>query len=206
MMRAMRWLDRLARVLVAAVLGFLGLPWCVDLLVDAVRSHLHPPQDPWAVALGAAAGLVLAFFKRPNHLLHTALHEACHALLCLLTAVRIRKVEFSDSEGGAVVHDQADPFRGTLILIAPYTVPLVLAPVLIARMWVHQPGTAREVLSGLCAGLFITHVSGLVRNLAGNFWPPESDCAKVGRPLSLVLIAGVLLLLSTWALVILWER
>lgn len=206
MMRAMRWLDRLARVLVAAVLGFLGLPWCVDLLADAVRSHLHPPQDPWAVALGAAAGLVLAFFKRPNHLLHTALREACHALLCLLTAVRIRKVGFTGDEGWAVEYEPADPVRGTLILIAPYTVPLVLAPALIARMWVHQPGTAREVLSGLCAALFITHISGLVRNLAGNFWPPESDCAKVGRPLSLVLIAGVLLLLSTWALVILWER
>lgn len=206
MMRAMQWFDRLARMLVAAVLGFLGLPWCVDLLADAVRSHLHPPQDPWAVALGAAAGLVLALFKRPNHLLHTALHEASHALLCLLTAVRIRKVEFSDGAGGAVVHDQADPIRGTLILIAPYTVPLVLAPALVARMWVHQPGTAREVLSGLCAALFITHLSGVIRNLAGNFWPPESDCAKVGRPLALVLIAGVLLGVATWTLVILWER
>lgn len=202
----MRWLDRLLRLVVALALGFLGLPWCIDLLWTEVRAHQHLPQDPWAVAIGAAAGLALVFFRRPNHLLHTALHEAAHALLCLLTAVRIRKVEFSDGEGGAVVHDQADPLRGTLILIAPYTVPLVLAPALVARMWVHQPGTAREVLSGLCAGLFITHVSGLVRNLAGNFWGGESDCAKVGRPLALVLIAGVLLLVASWTLVILWER
>jgi hypothetical protein len=158
------------------------------------------------VGVGLAAGLALAVLRRHSHLLHTALHEANHALLCLLTAVRIRKVEFSDGQGGAVTYDQPDPLRGTLILIAPYTVPLVLAPALVARMWVHQPGTAREILSGLCAALFVTHLAGLVRNLAGNFWSNESDCAKVGRPLALVLVAGVLLLVSTWTLTVLWER
>lgn len=204
-----RVLHRLAivlRALIGLALGFLALPWCIDVLVEAVRRHAYLPQDPWAVILGLALGLVLILFKKPNLLLHTALHEASHAALCLMTGVRIRRVEFSDGKGGAVDFDRPDPIRATLIAIAPYTLPLLLAPALVARMWVHRPGPWRTALTALVAFLLVTHLAGLVRNLRGNFWGAESDLAKVGRLLALVLILGVLLLVLAWTITVLWER
>jgi hypothetical protein len=73
-------------------------------------------------------------------------------------------------------------------------------------MWVHQPGAGRVVLSGLCAFLFVTHLVGLWRNVATNFWGKDGDLAKAGRFLALVLILVALALVSVWTVDTLWSR
>jgi hypothetical protein len=168
--------------------------------------HWHLPQDPWAVVAGAALGVLILCVGRPNWLLHTLVHELCHAILCWLTGVKVRAFQISDGEGGFVKHAEPGPLRGLFILIAPYTLPLLLAPALVARMWLHEPGPWRVGLSALCAFLFVTHLVGLVRNVRNNFWGSDGDLARVGRFLSLVLIIGVLLLVCTWTLRTLWAR
>lgn len=199
-------LDAVVRFLIGALLGLAALPWCLDLLLDAVRAHQHAPQDPWSVAIGAALGLAMVLIGRPNWFVHTLIHELCHAILCWILFVRVRSFHISDGDGGFVKHDEPDVLRGTCILIAPYTLPLLLAPALLARMWYHDPDYLRLVLSGLCAFLFITHLVGLWRNVATNFWGSEGDLAKVGRFLALVLIVGLLMLVCAWTLTTLWSR
>ena len=200
----MRLIDLLVRNLLALVLGFFALPWCLQLLLTAIDQHQHWPRFPAATCAGAVLGLGLLFIRKPNLLLHTIIHEGCHALLCLLLFVRIRGLKATDGRGGEVEHDAADPVRSTLIAIAPYTVPLLLGPALLAR-WYWHTDLAGAILSGVVAFLYITHLQGLALNVRLNFWPPEADLAKVGRFLSLVLIAGVLLLLTTAVIEVLWQ-
>ena len=199
----MQWISALVRNLLGAILGFLALPWCVDLLIDTVRAHQYLPRFPAATISGAVLGIGLLFLRKPNLLLHTLVHEACHALACLLLFVRIRGVKATDGRGGELEHDHAGPLRTTLIAIAPYVVPLLLGPALLARMWWHNdiPGA---VLSGVVAFLYITHLQGLALNVRLNFWPEGADLPKVGRFLSLVLIAGCLLLITTAVIQVLW--
>jgi hypothetical protein len=194
------------RLVIGILLGLAALPWCVDLLFDTLRTHRHLPQDPWAVAIGAVLGLLVVFAGRPNWLVHTLIHELCHAVLCLILGVRVRSFQISDGEGGFVKHDQSDVLRGTVILIAPYTLPLLLAPVLLARMWYHEPSPVRIGLSGAVAFLFVTHLVGLWRNVVTNFWGAEGDLAKVGRFLALVIILAVLILVVVWTVGTLWSR
>lgn len=186
------------------VLGFFALPWCVSLLLSTCERHAYWPRYPLAVASGLAVGGLLMFLRRPNLLLHTFVHEACHALLCLLTFVKIRGMSFTDGRGGEVEHNQTDPVRTTLIAIAPYTVPLLLGPALLARMWWHGP-TAAIILSGVCAFLFVAHVQGLVLNIRLNFWGEKADLPRVGRFLALVLIIGTFLLLTAGTIEVLWQ-
>jgi hypothetical protein len=199
----MRWLAALIRNAIGVVLGFFALPWCLGLLLDTIHLHQHWPRFPAATATGFALGLGFWFLRKPNALIHTLVHEACHALLCLLLFVRIRGIRATDGRGGEVEHDQADPLRSTLIAIAPYTVPLLVGPALLARMyWSHDwPGA---ILSGVVAFLFLTHLQGLVLNIRINFWGSDADLPKVGRFLALVLIAGCLLLLTTAVIAVLW--
>ncbi len=196
-------LSTIIRIVLAALLGFFALPWCVDLLLDTIRLHQHWPRFPAATAAGAALGLGLLFLHRPNRLVHTLLHEGAHALLCLLLFVRIRGIRATDGRGGEVEHDAADPVRTTLIAIAPYTVPLLLGPALIARWW-WASGITGAVLSGVVAFLYITHVQGLVLNVRLNFWGEGADLPRVGRFLALVLIVGVLALLTAATISVLW--
>ncbi len=199
----MRWLSALFRNGLGLVLGFFALPWCVAVLLSAITHHQYWPRFPVAVIIGTGLGLGFLFLRRPNLLLHTLVHEACHALLCLLLFVRLRGIRATDGRGGEVEHDQADPLRTTLIAIAPYTLPLLLGPALLARMWWHE-GIAAMILAGLCAFLFITHLQGLALNIRLNFWGSDADLPKVGRFLALVLIAGVLLLLTAAVINVLW--
>lgn len=196
-------LSILVRNGLGLIAGFFALPWCLAELLATVERHQHWPRQPWAVGIGMGLGWALVFLRRPNWLFHTFVHEACHALLCLLTFVKIRGVRFTDGRGGMVEHDQADPVRTTLIAIAPYTVPLLLGPALLARWW-WPNGPAGELLSGLCACLFIAHVHGLAHNVRLNFWGKDADLPRVGRFLALVLIIGTLLLLTALTIEILW--
>lgn len=201
----MRWFSALIRNGLGLVLGFFALPWCLGVLLSAISLHEYWPRFPVAVIIGIGLGLGLGFLflRKPNLLLHTLVHEASHALLCLLLFVRLRGISATDGRGGEVQHDQADPLRTTLIAIAPYTVPLLLGPALLARLWWHE-GVAAMILSGLCAFLYITHLQGLALNIRLNFWGSDADLPKVGRFLALVLIAGVLLLLTAALINVLW--
>ena len=202
----MRVVSILIRFALGLVVGVLALPWCLDRLQEVIRQHQHWPQDPWAVGGGAVVGVLALFIGRPSWMLHTLIHELCHAILCWCTGVKVRSFQISDGDGGFVKHDEPGAVRGLFILIAPYTLPLLLAPALVARMWQHYPGSWRVGLSALCAVLFVTHVVGLVRNIRINFWPNDGDLAKVGRFLALVLISCTLILVTTWTIDVLWSR
>lgn len=199
----MAWLSVLIRNALAGLLGFFALPWCLDVLLTTIHQHQTWPRFPAAVAAGLTFGIGLIFWRRPNHLAHTLIHEGCHALLCLMLFVRIRGIAATDGRGGEVEHDQTDPLRSALIAIAPYTIPLLLGPALLARLWWHE-GWPGMVLSGLCAFLYVTHIQGLVLNVRNNFWASDADLPRVGRFLALVLIAGVMLLLTAGVIDVLW--
>jgi hypothetical protein len=198
------WISSLVRNGLGLVVGFFALPWCLGILLATIDRHWFWPRFPLAVGLGLGLGVLVMFLRRPNLLMHTFIHEACHALLCLLTFVKIRGMSFTDGRGGEVEHDQADPVRTTLIAIAPYIVPLLLGPALLARMWWKDP-TAMLILSGVCAFLFVSHVQGLVLNIRLNFWGDKADLPRVGRFLALVLIVGTLLLLTAATIEVLWQ-
>lgn len=197
-------LSSLIRNVLAALLGFFALPWCVDLLLDTTRLHRHWPLHPWAMAAGVVLAFAVILLRKPNWLVHTLIHEACHGLMCALLFVRVRGVRATDGRGGEVEHDAVDPVRSSLIAIAPYTVPFLLGPALIARWW-WRDGTAGQILSAVVAFLFISHLVGLAYNIRFNFWGDGADLPKVGRFLALVLIACVLLLLTTATIHVLWS-
>lgn len=195
---------------VAIPLAVLGLPWCWQVLVHQWSTRIAGSSDPWpdhaqAVVIGTVLGVALAWWKRPNWFVHTAIHELCHLLACLLLLVRPRKFTVSDGSGGAVEYDApSDPFRGVIIAIAPYTLPLVLVLALLARRFVPVAGPWEAIASGVAAFAFIHHLQGLYHNIRLNFWGKDSDLVKTGRPLSAVLIAGVLLLVTAWTIHELW--
>lgn len=184
----------LLKTLIAVLLAFSLLPFSFWLMWEAWsgRSGILPSQDPWWLVGGLAVGILLVLWRRPNALIHTTIHELCHALFCLLLGVRVTSFRVSDGSGGAVGHEQVDPLRGTLISIAPYTLPLLLAIGLLLHWWIASPW-----LSALVGFLYIHHLHALYYNITLNFWGKQSDLAKVGRPLSAVLISSALFL-STW--------
>lgn len=161
------------------------------------------PTFPQATAVGAGIGLALILWRKPNRLIHTLIHEVCHAILCLLLLVPVRGFQASDGQGGQVIHDKTDPLRTILICLAPYTLPLLLAPALIANHWIDEPQQA-SILAGIIAFLYLHHVQGLVRNVRLNFWGKQADLTKAGKVLSLVAIPTVLLLVTDWTLRVLW--
>jgi Peptidase M50B-like len=199
----MRWLFALIRNAIGVVLGFFALPWCLGLLLDTIRLHQHWPRFPAATATGFAFGIGFWFIRKPNLMNHTMLHEFSHYLLCKILRVRVSSFNATDGNGGGVQFDNTDPLRSTLIHIAPYTVPLLVGPALLARTyWSH--GWTGAILSGVVAFLFLTHLQGLILNIRINFWGADADLPKVGRFLALVLIAGCLLLLTTAVVAVLW--
>lgn len=197
--------------LAAAIpLAVFGLPWCWQMLARQWSTRIAGadyalPEHHLAIAIGLVLGVGLALWKRPNWFLHTTIHEACHALLCLALFVRIRGFATSDGQGGAVTYDAPrDPLRGILIGIAPYTLPLLLTGALLGRRFVPAAGPWEALFSGLAAFFFFNHLQGLYHNIRLNFWGKESDLVKVGRPLSAVLITGTLLLVTAWTIHELW--
>lgn len=202
---ARRVLGTLVRLLVAAALA-VGLgPICFDVLHWASRDLRWPPPDAAATVGGAALGLLFLLWRKPNWFIHTAVHELCHLIVCLLVFVRPTGISITDGRGGAVEHLETGPIRSTLIQIAPYTLPLLLAPVLITRHFIiTDPDPWRQVLSGAAAFLAVTHLQALYHNIRINISGDQADLVKVGRPLSFVLIALVLMLVSAWVIRALW--
>lgn len=198
-------LGALVSLLVAIALA-LGLgPICFDVLRWAAATLRWPPPDLFAVAGGAAAGVLFILWRKPNWFIHTAVHELCHLVVCLLVFVRPTGITVTDGRGGAVEHVEADPLRSTLIRIAPYTLPLLLTPVLVVRHFIITgPEPWREALSAGAAFLYITHLQALYHNIRLNVSGEQSDLVRIGRPLSFVLIALALLLVTAWTLRALW--
>ena len=136
---------------------------------------------------------VTDFMEKPNWLIHTLIHEACHALMCIIFFVKIHDFRATHGQGGVVAHDKTDPLRHLFILLAPYTIPLVLGPLLLARWyWADHP-SAMPWLQAACAWAIIHHLHGLYHNIRINFWGKDADLTKAGKPLSVVVIATVLL-------------
>ena len=202
-------LEAVIRFLIGLVFGVVLIPLAVVLCTLAwnrVPSAL--PEDPYALAIGLALGLGLAFVnRRPKWLWwfsHTFLHELCHALACLATGVRIRSFKVTGGNGGAVEYDQTGPIRTTLIAMAPYTLPLLPLPLLIAQHLSHDAAW-RAGLSGACGWAIIAHLHGLWQNLRLNLIPADGDLAITGRLLGMVLIWVALLTLFAGSIVVLWS-
>jgi hypothetical protein len=190
--------------LVALPLAIFAVPWCAMLLAQVwsarVTADAPWPDQPWAVAGGMVLGLALAWWKTPNWFIHTTIHELCHALACWTLWVRVRGFAASDGQGGKVEYDRCDPIRDTLIAVAPYTLPLMLGVMLLVHRLVPDEQPWPDIATGLVGLAIIDHLHGLYHNVRLNFWGGETDFAKAGRPLMLVLI--VLSLLLTAATVV----
>ena len=199
-------LGPIARLLVAVALGAGLGPICVDVLQWSARVVRWPLPDIAATLGGAAIGLLFLFWRKPNWFIHTAVHELCHLVLCLLVFVRPTGITVTDGRGGTVEHIETDAVRSTLIQIAPYTLPLLLIPVLVVRHFIiTDPGPWRQVLSGAVAFFAITHLQALYHNIRINLSGDQADLVKVGRPLAFVLIALALMLVVAWIIRALWS-
>lgn len=196
----------LIRWVIAMVLALTVLPWTLYHVVEVwqSRSALLPPVDRWWAVGGFLLAIPVVLWNRPNAFFHTLVHEACHALFCLLLGVKVTSFQVTDGQGGAVGHQRVDPVRGTIISIAPYTLPLLLAIPLLLRHWITEPSLWRSLLTALIAFLYVHHLHALYFNVRINLWGRQSDLYKVGRPLSAVLIAIALLWTTLWTVTTLW--
>lgn len=199
-------IGTIVRLLVAIALAAGLGPICFDVVRWAGLGLSWVLPDAAATLGGAAAGLLFIFWRAPNAFVHTAVHELCHFLVCLVVFVRPTGITITDGRGGAVEHLETDPIRSTLIQIAPYTLPLLLIPVLVLRQFVITgPDPWRHVLSAAVAFLFVTHLQSLYHNVRINLSGDQADLVKVGRPLSFVLIVLVLMLVAAWTIRVLWS-
>lgn len=198
-----RTVHAVLRFVLAVLFAIVVVPMCLDTLLRTIEPRRHVPEDPLWMAAGLMLGVVLIFVKRPNWLLHTMIHEACHFLACLLLGVKVHKVMASDGRGGEVEHQSTGPLRTVLIALAPYTIPLVLGPILLWRH-VAPEGPLRSALSLLTSIAYITHLTGLIHNVRLNLRDPKGDLAKVGRLLALTIILGMLMLVTALTIVVLW--
>ena len=187
------------RWVIALVIFCSVLPWSVHLLEQTWQQRNFMPTHGLAVLSGLFLGIALVFWKKPNWLIHTLIHESAHAIACLMLGVRIRNFQASDGKGGMVVHDKTGPVRSTIISLAPYTLPLILIPLFIAHLFI-QDAHYRLVLSGLICFAFVHHVHGLYHNIRLNFWGKQADLSKAGKPLSIACISSCLALVTAWTL------
>jgi hypothetical protein len=201
-------LAALAQAAVRFALGLLllclGLPGCVQLLCLTIAAHPGEPQDPWAVAFGLGCGVALGAMMRPTWFFHTWMHENSHLLMCSLFWLRIDQFQASSGQGGAVVYEHVGPIRRTLIALAPYTLPLILLPLALAR-WLVPAGWWREGLSAAVACAAVHHLVAVFHNVRTNFWAGDGDLAVAGRFFSLVAIVEMLLLVAAGLVVVLWS-
>ena len=151
----------------AIIFLLLLVPWLTHRLIAEIATAHGWPQDARALGLGLGLGLVLAWWKRPNWLLHTFVHESCHALMCAMLWIPVRSFKVSDGMGGAVEHGQTDYPRTVLIAIAPYIVPLLLIPALLAQQYfsLHY----RPWATCIVGALVIQHLTGLYHNIRLNY-------------------------------------
>jgi hypothetical protein len=193
----------MVRFALGLLLLCLGMPACLQLFCLTLQAHPGPPQDVVGFACGLGAGLVLAILMRPTWFFHTWLHENCHLAMCVLFWLRIEQFQASSGNGGVVVHQRADPVRTTIIALAPYTLPLLLLPLAIARYFVPA-GPWRQAVTALVVCAAIHHVISVFHNVRANFWPADGDLAVAGRFFSLVAIAEVLVLVAAGLVWLLW--
>ncbi|MBA3708878.1 MAG: hypothetical protein H0W83_08685, partial [Planctomycetes bacterium] len=62
------------RFALALLLVAIGLPFCLQILLDVIAERRHIPEEAIPMACGIAIGLLVIFMKRPNWLLHTIVH------------------------------------------------------------------------------------------------------------------------------------
>jgi hypothetical protein len=185
---------RFLSIPLAALIALFGLPLLARWVLGIWSGLVGPPQDALQLALGVGLGA---------RLVHTTIHEACHALVALLLLVPVRSFQVSDGQGGAVLHDRVDWLRTTIIAIAPYTLPLLLVPAMIAQEFAAP--SWRPAATFAVGLLGVHHLHALWHNVRLNFLGRQSDLARCGRLLSLVLIAGGLLGLAGWLMRVLWR-
>ncbi len=203
-------LRSLLSAAIAVALAIAALPWCWAVLRSAwrlasIQAHGPWPADPRARSpAGWSPACASTVWKRPNWFVHTAVHELCHLLMCMALFVPVNSFRATRGQGGEVTHLRIDAVRETLISIAPYTVPLVLLPVLLALH--YAPAGPWHALATGCTGFaYVHHLNGLFHNVRLNAHGTGSDLVKIGRPLSLVLILGTLMLLTAWVITLLGE-
>jgi hypothetical protein len=195
---------------IATVLACTALPWCWTVLHQAWRLAIIQAREPWpadpfAVGCGVAAGVGLMVWKRPNWFVHTAIHELCHLLMCMALFVPVNSFRATRGQGGEVTHLRIDAVRETMISIAPYTLPLVLLPCLLALHFAPA-GPWHVLASGATGFAYVHHLNGLFHNVRLNAHGKGSDLVKIGRPLSAMLILGTLMLVTAWVITLLGEN
>jgi hypothetical protein len=192
-------------VVVGPLVGVIMLPVSWWALTSAWQQRAGPVADDGAVVIGLLLGVLLLGWRKPNLLLHTWLHETAHALMCVLLWVRIGAIEASAGQGGAVRHARVGAVRTTAILIAPYILPLLAGPVLLAR-YLCEPGWMRLGLSAGCGLALVLHLSDLWLNVRLNAFGQDADIPRVGHLLACVLICASLVLLAAAAVVVLHSQ
>lgn len=201
----MKLLSAAVRLVIGVTLAIVVLPWCFALLWYRIGLAYGTPFHPWSLLIGLAVASALVWWRKPNWLIHTLIHESCHAVVCVLLRVKITAFQATDGQGGAVIHRKVDPLRTTLIALAPYTLPLLLAPVLVLRHITPAPSTLAMVLNFLVGFLTVHHLHGLYHNVRINFWGRQADLTRAGKVLSLVVITGVHALLAAWWVAVIWR-
>lgn len=201
-------ITRVVRLVFDVVVGgaawvFL-VPWCWSVAVQQWRVVSGPPPEEYALFAGLMLGLVLAFWRRPNLFLHTWLHESAHALMCVVLFVRVGAFQATAGQGGEIRHEPVNLLRAIPILIAPYVLPMILGPILLAR-WLSPDGLLRSGLTFACGVALFMHLHGLLLNLRFNTVGAAADIPRVGHLLAFALIATSLLLLAAAAVVVLWS-
>lgn len=201
-------LTRVARLVFDVVVGgaawVLLVPWCWGVLVRRWGEVTGPPPEEYALFAGLMLGLILAFWRRPNLLLHTWLHESAHALMCVLLFVRVGAIQATAGQGGEIRHEPVNLLRAIPILIAPYVLPMILGPILLAR-WLSPDGLLRSGLTFACGIALFMHLHGLVLNLRLNTVGAGADIPRVGHLMAFALIATSLLLIASASVVVLWS-
>lgn len=194
----------LIRWLIALVIFATILPLSWTILVDTWGQVRGLMPHGGAIAIGIAAGIAWIIWRKPNWLLHTLVHEGCHAIACLLLGVKIHNFQASDGKGGVVIHSRTDPIRTTIIALAPYTLPLLLGIVLLLRWAIRDPAWA-PWLSGLAGFFYVDHLHGLYHNIRLNFWGKQADLSRASKPLSIAAISSALCLTTAFTLWVLYE-
>lgn len=201
-------LTRVVRLVFDVVVGgaawALLVPWCWGVLTRRWGEVTGPPPEEYALFAGLMLGLTLAFWRRPNLLMHTWLHESAHALMCVLLFVRVGAIQATAGQGGEIRHEPVNLLRAIPILIAPYVLPMILGPILLAR-WLSPDGLLRSGLTFVCGIALFIHLHGLVLNLRLNTVGMAADIPRVGHLLAFALIATSLLLLASASVVVLWS-
>ncbi len=193
----------MARFLLGVVALITLLPAATMALGSVVAERQRAPPDPLWVAGGLLLGMGLMVLRRPNWFLHTLQHEACHLIACWGLGVRVHRLVASDGQGGEVSHSAVGPVRTGIIALAPYVLPLLLAPLLVARALVPE-GTARSVLSAGCALAYPLHLVAVFHNVRLNLFDSKGDFAQVGRLFALAVTLGAALLTTAAAVAVLW--